>query len=834
MPTFIPLIATSALATWGVAGGTALTIFGTTLSLVSSFLVRTAIGLALYALTPKGNESGGVSGYGVTATGSALDHQCIYGRTKIAGVRLYDSVTGSGKYLNRIIGFAGHEVTSYDEVWFNDELLTIDGSGDVTAPSHYVGKAKVFFRYGLPDQAYMAELSDYDHNWTSEHKLSGIAYIYVRLTYDSNSYPNGIPEIKCIIKGKPVYDPRTGLTSYSNNPALCLRDYLKAPYGLAVPDSEIDDTRIQVAANICDETLEGEKRYICNGAFNTSATPLDILTNIVGAMAGTMWYAQGKWRCLAGKYVAPTLSLTADDFRSPLTVSTRHSRRDNYNTVKGRIAGPNSNWNEADFPAVTDNAFLDADNGQEQAIDIVLPFTTSVLTAQRIARIMLRRNRQQLTVKASFGLKAFKCQIGEIVSLTYPRFGWTNKEFEVSEWSFNPQESGELLIDLTLREISSDVFTDVPGILLERDNTTLGNPFAVDDIGLTVRSDIRVISENVTNVLVVTTSASTTSIDYVEVQVQKAGAINWVLIGSGLVGDYEYPVADVGLYNIRARGVNYLGVKGEWTTITDFPIDNVLVRPSDVPSLSSNVSGQHTTLDWPAIPDGGLSYYTVRHSARTVGGAWQNSTVLAEKVPRPATSVTVPYVPGTYMVKAVDKLGNESNNAAMLVIPVVPERSTVLTQTESSGFSGTKSNTSVTTGNLRLTTYSTAPATGTYTFSSYIDTGAVRDCQVRIDLWTSLFSSSSSNWDDLVGNWDSWSGNWDSWGSSVIDGNTDVKMYISTTDDNPAGSPTWTPYVQFKGGNFKARAFRFYIELSTKTSGFTPSIDFLQARVEYN
>ena len=50
--------------------------------------------------------------------------------------------------------------------------------------------------------------------------------------------------------------------------------------------------------------------------------------------------------------------------------------------------------------------------------------------------ISLERNRQQLTVNASFGLKTLQVQVGDNIRLTNTRFGWSNKEFEVIAWNF--------------------------------------------------------------------------------------------------------------------------------------------------------------------------------------------------------------------------------------------------------------------------------------------------------------------------------------------------------------------------------------------------------------
>jgi len=66
------LISSAAAATTFTAGALA---FSTT-----AFLVNAAVGLALYALSPKPKQPGANRGYSVNSRGSALDHQIIYGK----------------------------------------------------------------------------------------------------------------------------------------------------------------------------------------------------------------------------------------------------------------------------------------------------------------------------------------------------------------------------------------------------------------------------------------------------------------------------------------------------------------------------------------------------------------------------------------------------------------------------------------------------------------------------------------------------------------------------------------------------------------------------------
>jgi len=331
----------------------------------ANFLISTAMGLALNALSPKmstsansvaNSASSASRGYSISGeSGAAVDHQIIYGRSRVGGVRLYDASTGgSNDFLHRIIGFAGHEIESYDEIYLNDEVVTLDGSGNVTSPARYNGFVRIRRFYGTTTQAADADLVSEtstltEGRWTTNHRLFGVAYIYARFKYDADVFPNGIPIISATIKGRKVYDPRTTTTVWSDNPALCIRDYLTASFGLNQTSAQVDDTSITTAANICEEVVDGEDRYTCNGSFVTGFTPSQVVSDILTSMGGLLWYSQGKWRMKAAKYVTPTVTLDEDDLRSGVNLSTRHSRRNNFNTVKGKFKGPESTWQEQQY-----------------------------------------------------------------------------------------------------------------------------------------------------------------------------------------------------------------------------------------------------------------------------------------------------------------------------------------------------------------------------------------------------------------------------------------------------------------------------------------------------
>ena len=815
---------------------------GTMAAFALNFAVSFALGAAMKALAPKPSV-GGNRGYQTNSLGPAQDHQIIYGKMKVGGAIVFDEATGvNNKFLHRIIAVAGHRVESFEEIYINDEVVTLDGSGNVTSPSQYNTKIRINLHLGSSDQTADSDLVSESTKWTTEHRLRGIAYMYVRLKFDADAFPNGIPVITATVKGKRVYDPRTGSTAWSDNPALCLRNYLRSTYGLAEEASNIDNDLVIAAANICDQTntIASTTRYTCNGAFTTSSTPYDMLSELLKSMGGSMWYAQGKWRMKPAYWTSPVMDLNEDDLRSNISVGTRHSRRDNFNVIKGTFRGEESNWQTTDYPQVTNSAFLTADNNQESVADVDLSFTDNSIEARRLALISLERNRQQLTVNGSFGLKTLGLQVGDNIRLTNSRFGWTNKEFEVVQWSFGLTDGLDLQTQMTLRETAETVFDEVSdGVVYERDNTALLSPFLVPSVGLSASVRTQVIREKLTNIITLTvTSGGGERIDHIESEFKLSSSSDWIALGTGQLGAFEAIDLEDGDYDFRARAINTFGIKGEWEYLTNINASGLLEPPSDVTGLVAEVNGAVITLDWEAVPDLDLSFYRVRYSPELLGATWANSLTYVDKVPRPASSVSVPARSGTYLVRAYDKSGVGSVNYTSVVVPIanIEPLANTLTLTDSPSFTGSKTNATVVNNNLRINSYATAPSEGEYLFSNYIQTGdsSVKRCRVYVSGTTVRHDDTAGLFDDQPALFDDAVGLFDDLGGTSQFADTNIITLVSTTQDNPAGSPTWSPYTAIKVADLSARAFRFKVKLTSSSNNITPSVSALTAYVEYN
>jgi predicted phage tail protein len=643
-------------------------------SAISHFLVSTAMGAALNALTPKA-KVGGAGGYSIQGTsGSALDHQIIYGETRVGSLRLYDCTTGNNNTnLHRILAFAGHEIDSYRQIYLNDEVVTLDASGNVTFPLRYINFVRIRQYLGtesqVADPLLITETALVANGkWTVNHRLQGIAYLYVRFIYNANAFPNGLPAVSAVIRGKKVLNPDTNVTAWSDNPALCIRDYLTAPYGLSQPANRIDDGLVNAAVAICNQTVEGEKRYTCNGAFITGAAPSTILDDLLTSMGGLLWYGQGKWRMKAASWTEPLISFNEDDLRSGISLSTRHSRRDNFNSVKGTFKGPESDYQPADYPEVTEASYLTADNGLINVLDFSLPFTSSSKTAQRIARIALNRNREQLTFSASFGMRAFQVQVGDFVKISNERFGWVDKAFEVTEWTFGLTDALDIQTRMTLREISESVFADVDGQEFENNNTTLPNPFTPSPVGTpTVTEQLYATRDGLGARVLLDIQwqpSEDAFLDRYVVQVRRIADLEGTPISSEFISlpettqtSIEFRDVETGTWEVRVKYINLLGVSSEYSTATK-TIFGLTALPEQLEGLTLQSAGGLAVLKWQRSVDldvrlGGN--IVIRHSEAEIP-TWQNSYSM-DRVGGNESIAVVPLKTGTYLVRAEDSGG---------------------------------------------------------------------------------------------------------------------------------------------------------------------------------
>jgi len=846
-----------------------LTVSGTATAFISTAALTAAATYTISSLlaeTPKNFDLGEqLRGQLVTTRSPTADARVVYGQTRLGGNMVFVETTGENrKRMTQVITIAGHEIQDIVDLYANDTKLNdTDLSGSTSlAPTYKNNDSALRFnwRKGTVTQTAMSLLQE---TKAEEFRFLGIAVIAIRLNYFENTFPTGVPNFTATIKGKKVFDPRTNITSYSNNAALCIRDYLiDTDYGLGASASEIDEQSFEDAADICDEDVElkkggTEKRYTINGAFSSAEKPKDVLAKMLTACGGKLSYVGGKWTLRVAAYRAPTVTLTEDDIVGAVTMQASQSRRDIFNAVKGTYSEPETLYQPASFPPIT-NLVYETEDGERIWKDVQFPFTTSAATCQRLAKISLETARQQISFTMSCKLTAFALQPGDTVNVNFERYGWNNKVFEVYNWTFNIADSNSgpaPKIDLVLRETASGIYDWNSGQETEIDlapNTDLPDPFEVTPPGIDITDELAIISEEVLTKLVVNVTGENTFQVFYEVQARKSGDTDYTNLGQASGNRFELPnVEDGATYEVRARSVNSFGVRSEYTTGFHQVVGKT-TPPSDVTNFSMNIVGSEAYFTWSPVPDLDLSHYKIRHSRLTASAEYSDAVDLVFRVARPGVSAVAPAMTGTYFIKAIDKLGNASVNAASIVAVIedIKGLNVVETITESPVFSGIKVECSVVDNKLVLDTATdfddisglfddldgnfdggggTTSTLGTYDFDQIVDLGAVYTSRVtaylevgRVD-YVNSFDDADGFFDDRLGDFDGDPNQFD---------DTNVELQVSVTDDNPAGTPAWSAYRKFFVGDYKARGLRFRAVLTSNDEQASPTVEVLQVTVD--
>ena len=156
---------------------------------------------------------------------------------------------------------------------------------------------------------------------------------------------------------------------------------------------------------------------------------------------------------------------------------------------------------------------------------------------------------------------------------------------------------------------------------------------------------------------------------------------NFKIISNGTQLRHELLNAkDDETYNVRVKAINSFGVSSSYIT-ANRKIIGATETPSDVDDLSVSLVGSNQMeLSWTPVEDLDISWYEIRYQDVLSGATWNESTPLTKVVRRKSNTVTVNAQTGTFLIKAVDKLGNSSANASVVTTVISGFNSFVQTQ----------------------------------------------------------------------------------------------------------------------------------------------------------
>lgn len=321
--------------------------------------------------------------------------------------------------------------------------VRVDGGGSAVHVSKHLSRNGVDFA----DPILMAAPGGV---WTPAHKLTGYTYVVITINLLLERFQGGIPSFTARVKGKRVFDPRSGQTVYSRNPALCLADFIRSEAGYRALPEQIEQNALIAAANACDQVVYGSdawsdtqtygndtRLYVCDGMFRSDQDRDTTRQQLEDAMAGYSLESGGVWRIQAGAWSTPVLALSDADMLSPVqVVQTSNPGTTRYNGARGVYVNQGRNGVGEDITPYVNATFRAADQ-KDKWLDLPLSFTASHARAHQLARTLVEQSRGGLILQINPKMSAWHLQPGDRIVISNELFGIVNKTFRVQDWSYS-------------------------------------------------------------------------------------------------------------------------------------------------------------------------------------------------------------------------------------------------------------------------------------------------------------------------------------------------------------------------------------------------------------
>ena len=792
----------------------------------------------------------------------------IYGERMVGGTRIFLRSSGSSnRYLYMALALCEGEINSIEQIFIDDKLVTWSGSlndgviRDVNSSdaNFYMGvhgsQVTVQPFFGTDNQVASSLLTPLS-GWGSNHRLRGICYLAFRFTWNQDVF-SGVPQVKVRLKGKKIVTLNSSLIesspTYSTNPAFCILDYLRnTRYGKGLATTDIDLQSFYDASVVCETQVTPYSGgsdiniFDTNYALDTGRKIIENLRELIKGCRGYLPYTQGKYKLIIETTGTASITLTEDNILGGYVLSSP-DKNSKFNRTIVSFINPARNFqvDEVQYPPIDDSGLPSAEQHATMKAEdggvllegrFEFPTLTSPYQAEEMAEIILRRSREALALQITVDFNAYDLLVGELVNITHSSLGFSNKAFRVLSITFNE----DYTVSLNLVEYQASHYTWASKTqVTSTPTTTLPDPFTTINLTTVVGfinlsdtivayNDGVIITKLLIDVLPLDQSFSfdpetglltdppDAFFDYFEVEISEDNTL-YSEVGSGKQSRFEVlNVKDDTLYYVRVRYVNTAGVRSEYITQTHTVVGQS-APPSNVQNFAINVVGDQAILSWDAVTDLDLSYYVIKHNANTTGATWVNSKNIIDKIGRPATTVTVPFSKGTYLIKAEDKRGNQSIIETLIVSNIETVNYTIETTiNEHTAFSGTKTNLEVVTKNstnhLGLTATGTlgvsttsVPSSGTYEFANTITLPAVFKAKFESNVLQIV--EDVANYID-AGRPDSTtlidSGTPDPFDGKTVQ-NSNTILQIATSDDNV----TFSAFQNFTTGEFSGRYFKF-------------------------
>ena len=308
-------------------------------------------------------------------------------------------------------------------------------------------------------------------DWKSTDRFDGLACCYSVFRNHKDLNWGGNPSRVYRVKGRKVYDPRTGSEQFSSNPVLVWLDYFTNPfYGWGKSLADVDIAHLITEADFADTLVlgnDGSTRPLMtfNGVIDTSRGRMDNMRDILRSCRAKPVRRGELWSIRIERDEPVVMDLDDGDFWD-ITVS-HEGIEDRFNRVLCEYTDKEAEFqtNTAVWPpdGATYNTYLTEDRNIPNEDTLRLPGCDNHDEAIQAAMVECKLSREGMIVTLSAMPRTYQLEGWDVISLTDPSRGWNSKLFRVLERSY----SYEADVQLTLIAYDGSIYPwaskDAPG-----------------------------------------------------------------------------------------------------------------------------------------------------------------------------------------------------------------------------------------------------------------------------------------------------------------------------------------------------------------------------------
>lgn len=598
----------------------------------------------------------------------------IYGKRRVGGIVVLKDVSGpSNEFLWIVLCICEGEIDGYEDTEIDGVPIT---------DARFSGKVVVADYLGTDTQTADAALVASTVPWTTFHRGRSIAYRVFQLTHDPGAFPRGAnTQFTQVVRGLKALDSRTSTTEFTENNAVCTRDYLtNTRFGDGMDPSALPDAEWETAADACDQLVTPfpgaptQKLFTCAAVLDTSRTVPQNIGEMLSGFLGLIPYSEGLYKVLVAGVKSSDMSLTEDDFLGGFkfdggSKSTRFNRV--VATFSNKALDHESDevqWPEAG--SALETALLDADNGFENVKRISLPTTDDFYIARHICRVKLNESRNSGRISFPAVRRLLELDAGDVIDITHSRPGWAGKLFRCTELSISRNRpvrvTGKVHDD-------TDYGFETGTEFIQPSSTDLSDPSSpgapanlVLDSGtaqLLSQGDGTQVSR-IKAAWVLPLDAFVTDI---VVQIKKSSDPESAYSGGplGLVTQRHFANVEDGVaYDVRAWSINTIGAVSATVEAANHVVIGKSAEPADYTNFT--IAGDELTFG-PDNTEADFDGAEIRfHFGDNTSFGDANQLHTGRLIASPFTMAVRPPGPVTIMIKAFDRTGNESVSAAVI------------------------------------------------------------------------------------------------------------------------------------------------------------------------